>query len=134
LTGSRVSRFGADEAGSAVVEFVLVGTLLTVLTLSVLQLGLDLHIRNTLLDAAAEGARFGALAGSGPQDGVDRTRDIITTAVGESYARNIVASTGNYDGHPTIVITVSSPLPLLGLIGIDGGLEVAGHAADETVG
>jgi len=44
----------------------MVGALLTVLTLSVLQLGLALHIRNTVQDAAAEGARYGALADKRP--------------------------------------------------------------------
>ena len=52
----------------------MVGALLTVLTLSVMQLGLALHIRNTMQDAAAEGARYGALADNVPSDGVRRTR------------------------------------------------------------
>jgi hypothetical protein len=43
----------AADAGSAVAEFVMVVSLLTVLTLSVMQLALALHIRNTVLDAAA---------------------------------------------------------------------------------
>ena len=61
-----------DETGSAVAEFVMVGALLTVLTLSVIQLGLALHIRNTVIDAAAEGARFGSLADNQLADGVAR--------------------------------------------------------------
>ena len=44
-----------DDTGSAIAEFVMVSALLTVLTLSVLQLGLTLLVRNTVLDAAAEG-------------------------------------------------------------------------------
>ncbi|BDZ44332.1 TadE/TadG family type IV pilus assembly protein [Naasia aerilata] len=48
-------RPGAHDEGSAPVEFVLVGALLTLLVLSVLQLGLALHVRNTVTDAAAEG-------------------------------------------------------------------------------
>ncbi|HAM26986.1 MAG TPA: pilus assembly protein, partial [Microbacteriaceae bacterium] len=61
------------DDGSAVAEFAMVGALLTVLTLSVIQLGLALHIRNTVLDAAAEGARFAALADNGLEDGAART-------------------------------------------------------------
>lgn len=122
-----------EDDGSAVAEFVMVGGLLTVLTLSVIQLGLVLHIRNTVLDAAAEGARYAALAGSGLPDGVERTRDLITTAIGGAYAHNVTASYGNYLGHPAAAITVHAPLPLIGLVGIDGGLEVTGHAAVETL-
>jgi Flp pilus assembly protein TadG len=132
LRASRISRFRADD-GSAVVEFVLVGTLLTVLTLSVIQLGLALLVRNTVLDAASEGARFGALADNTPADGIDRTRDLITTAIGPGYARSVTASTGSYRGHPADVITVTTPLPIIGLVGVDHGLEVQGHAAIETL-
>ena len=63
-------------------EFTLVGVLLTVLALAVVQLALALHVRNTLLDAAAEGARYAALAGSSdgdrrrPHEGPDRRRDV----------------------------------------------------------
>lgn len=122
-----------DDDGSAVAEFVMVAGLLTVLTLSVIQLGLALHIRNTVLDAAAEGARYAALADSGLPDGVARTRDLITTAIGAAYAHDVTASYGSYLGHPSAEVTVHTPLPLIGLVGIDGGLEVTGHAAVETL-
>jgi hypothetical protein len=127
-----LGRLQGDD-GSAVAEFVMVGGLLTVLTLSVMQLGLALHIRNTVLDAAAEGARYAALADSGLPDGIARTRDLITTAIGPSYAQTVTASYGSYLGHPSAEITVRTPVPLIGLIGIDGGLEVTGHASVETL-
>jgi len=124
----------ADERGSAVAEFVMVGALLTVLTLSVLQLGLALHIRNTVQDAAAEGARYGALADNTPADGVRRTRELIDLAIGDDYAQNVTVHGGSWMGHPAVTITVRTRLPLVGLVGIDGVLEVSGHAAVETLG
>jgi hypothetical protein len=122
-----------DERGSAVVEFVLVGVLLTVLTLSVIQLGLALLIRNTVLDAASEGARYGALADNSVDDALGRTRDLITTALGPGYARDITVARGSYDGYPADIVTVRAPLPLIGLVGIPNGLEVHGHAVIETL-
>jgi len=122
------------EAGSAVAEFVMVVSLLTVLTLSVMQLALALHIRNTVQDAAAEGARFAALADSGPAEGAERTRDLITTALGPSYARHVEAGYGVFAGHRSAEVRVVAPLPLLGLIGPDRGLEVVGRAAVESPG
>lgn len=122
-----------DDEGSAIAEFVMVAGLLTVLTLSVIQLALALHIRNTVIDAAAEGARYAALADSGLPDGVARTRDLITVAIGAAYARDVTASYGSYLGHPAAQVTVRTPLPLIGLVGIDDGLEVTGHAAVETL-
>lgn len=122
-----------DEAGSAAVEFTLVGALLTVLTLAVLQLGLALHVRNTVHDAAAEGARFGALADNAPADGAARTATLIAEAVGERYAQDVAVSSGSWNGHPTVTVTVRTTLPLIGMIGIDGALEVSGHAPVETL-
>lgn len=124
----------AADAGSAVAEFVLVVTLLTVLTLSVMQLAFALHIRNTIQDAAAEGARFASLADSGPAEGAERTRDLIATALGPSYAREVEAGYGWYAGHRSAEVRVVAPLPLLGLIGPDRGLEVVGRAAVEASG
>ena len=123
----------ADDGGSAVAEFVMVSGLLVILTLSVIQLGLVLFIRNTVVDAAAEGARFGALADNSASDGIARSVDLITTALGPGYATNVTASTGSYLGHPALTITVQTPLPLVGLIGLDNGLEVSGHAAIESL-
>ena len=123
----------ARDEGSAAAEFVMVGALLTVLTLSVMQLGLALHIRNTVTDAAAEGARFAALADNGLEDGAARTRDLIATALGPGYAQDVSASFGSYLGHPATVVTVRTPLPLIGLVGIEQGLEVSGHASRETL-
>jgi len=111
----------------------MVGALLTVLTLSVLQLGFALHIRNTVLDAASEGARYAALADNTVLDGAGRTRDLITTAIGDGYARDVTAVADDYLGHPSAIVTVRAPLPLIGLVGIDGGLEVSGHAALESL-
>lgn len=127
------SREDAAELGSAAVEFVLVGSLLTVLTLSVIQLGLALLVRNTIQDAASEGARFAALADNGLEDGVVRARELIETALGPGYAQDVSASYGSYLGHPAAVVTIRTPLPLIGLVGIEHGLEVTGHAAVETL-
>jgi len=95
----------ADETGSAVAEFVMVAGLLTVLTLSVIQLGLVLLIRNTVLDAAAEGARFASLADNSLADGRTRTHDLITSALGAGYAQHIAAGYDEHLGQEAVTIT-----------------------------
>lgn len=122
-----------DDTGSAPVEFVLVGLLLTFLALAVLQLAFALHIRNTVLDAAAEGARFGALADHEPSDAVGRTAELIATAIGPDYAHDIRASVGSWMGAPAVTVSVRTTLPLIGLLGPDRALEVEGRAARETL-
>lgn len=129
----RVVRRLRHDEGSAAVEFVLVGVLLTVLTLAVIQLGFALHVRNTLLDTAAEGARFAALAGNSPEDGAERTRQLITTAVGAGYADHVSAGYTEYLGIAATQVTVNAPLPLVGMFGPPRSLEVTGHAAVESL-
>lgn len=122
-----------SDDGSAVAEFSLVSALLTLLTLAVIQLGLALHVRNTVLDAAAEGARLAALADTDPIEGVARTRELIAVAVGGAYAEEVGVSSGMWAGQPCTIVTVTTTLPLIGLLGVPGGLEVTGHAATETL-
>ena len=112
-------------------EFTLVGILLTVLALAVVQLALALHVRNTVLDAAAEGARYAALAGSSDDDGIARTRDLIGTAISAEYADDVTASRSTVAGVPVVAMTVRTTLPVIGLLGLERGLEVTGHASVE---
>lgn len=109
----------------------MVGALLTVLALAVVQLALALHVRNTLVDAAAEGARYASLADSTPVDGVLRTRELVTAALGEGYSIEVGAREVDFHGHPAVEITVSAALPIAGLLGPPRVLEVSGHAALE---
>lgn len=120
-----------DERGSAVAEFAMVASLLVVLVLSVVQLALALHVRATVTDAAAEGARHASLVGADAAAGVERTRELITTAVGPQYAAHVSAATATVAGLETIEIRVAAPLPLFGLIG-PTALEVRGHAPLES--
>lgn len=130
----RLRTSACQEGGSAVVEFVCVSSLLIFLVLGVLQLALALHVRNTVQDAAAEGARWAALADSSLVEGQRRTELLIRTAVGEQYAGDVRAGNELWLGQPATVVTVRAPLPLLGLWGPARILEVSGHAARESRG
>ncbi|MDD9205481.1 TadE/TadG family type IV pilus assembly protein, partial [Georgenia sp. 10Sc9-8] len=76
-------------------EFVLVSTLLLLLVGAVIQLAMILHVRNTLVDCAGEGARYAALQGHGPASGVERTRTLISSALSPGYAESVNARTTN---------------------------------------
>jgi Flp pilus assembly protein TadG len=131
---SQSHRHLGEQEGSAVVEFVFVSSLLIFLLLGVLQLGLVLHVRNTVQDAASEGARWAALADSSLAEGHARTQTLIETAVGAQYARDIQTGYDTWLGQPATVVTVRAPVPLLGLWGPPHLLEVSGHAAREVIG
>lgn len=119
----------ADERGSAVVDFVLVGALLTLFFLAIVQLTLVLHVRNTLIDAAASGARYGTLADRNAVDGRERTAQLIGVALNPGFAQDVTTSEATYQGIRTLEVTVRAPLPVIGLIGPRAALEVKGHAA-----
>lgn len=118
--------------GSAVVEFALVSSLLMVLFLAVLQVGVALHVRNTLVAAAADGARYAAAAGRSPADAVAKTREVIDASLPAQYAADVTSGLQTVGGLNTVVVQVRAPLPLLGLFGPVGALVVRGHALAEA--
>lgn len=120
------------ERGSSPVEFVLVGTLLTLLTLGVLQFGLAVYVRNVVHDAAVEGAHEAALADATLAQGVARTREIVARTIGAEYAADVRATRTDGLGHPAVQVSVSSTLPLVGLLGLPRLLEVTAHAPLES--
>ncbi|MFT4137033.1 TadE/TadG family type IV pilus assembly protein [Microbacterium sp.] len=121
-----------DERGSSPVEFVLVGALLTVLTLAVIQLGLAVYVRNVVHDAAVEGAYHAALADTTLEDGAARTAQIIARTVGDGFAESVVALEETGLGHPVVEVTVVARLPLVGLLGAPRAWEVTASAPVES--
>lgn len=121
-----------DDRGSAVVEFTLVSMLLLGLFLAVVQLGLALHVRNTLVAAAAEGARVAAQADRETGEGERLTRQLIATGLHEAAAQDVSASRVVLDGVPVVEVEVRATLPLLGWVGPQRAMVVRGHAFDEA--
>ncbi|MGA0932574.1 MAG: TadE/TadG family type IV pilus assembly protein [Candidatus Nanopelagicales bacterium] len=121
-----------EDRGSAVVEFALVTPLLLLVALAVLQVTLALHVRSTLTAAAAEGARAGALAGSGLRIAESRTRDVLASALGGSAAQDVVAARTRIEGVEVVQIRITARLPLLGTLG-PTALTVEGHAMAERL-
>lgn len=122
---------GSPEDGAAVADFAMVAGLLLVVFAAVFQLGLALHIRNTLISCAAEGARLGARADAVPADAVPRTRDLIDRSLSARFSQDISVSTESVGGVAVVVVHVSAPLPVFGPLGPDGQLDVVGRAFEE---
>lgn len=121
------------DRGSAPVEFAMVGVLVVALVLGVLQLALALHVRNSIQDAASEGARWAALADSSLEAGQARTAELINMAVGPNYANAIDARYVDWRGRAAVEISVRAILPLAGLLGPGNALVVAGHSTREVM-
>ncbi len=129
LATRRPTRAGdCRERGSAVADFAMVSGLVAVLFVAVFQLGLALHIRNTLISCAAEGARLGARANADPQDGAARARQLISASLADRYARQVTARVVDAGGVQAVAVEVVAPLPVIGPLGPDAGLRVTGRA------
>ena len=121
-----------DERGAAVADFAMVSTLVVVLFLSVFQLGLALHTRNTLISCASEGARLGARADAIPGQGISRTEALISQSLSPRYARQVTTREAVVEGVRVVEVRVVAPVPVIGLLGPDDRLDVVGRAFVES--
>jgi hypothetical protein len=115
-----------------VVEFSLVTILLVFLFLAILQLAFALYVRNTLVAAAAEGARYGANADRAASDGAALTRRLIRDSLADSYAADVRAGHEDVGGERTVYVQVRVSLPLVGMLGPANRMVVRGHALEEA--
>ena len=128
---ARVLRLTRGERGSAPVDFVLVGTLVTLMFLAIVQLGIDYHVRNVLAACAAEGARYGANADVASADaGAARANELIRRSIGSRFADAVAApEQDTVDGAPVVTITVTARLPLFAWFLPEGPtVHAVGHA------
>lgn len=119
------------ESGSAVADFAMVAGLLSLLFVAVFQLGLALHIRNTLISCASEGARYGARADATPQDGVARASQLIRASLPSRFADNVSAEDVTVNGIAVVRVRIVAPLPVLGPLGPDRVLSIQARAFSE---
>ncbi|TCO26559.1 TadE-like protein [Kribbella steppae] len=134
-TGGRaVPRVAAvrDERGSAVVDFVLVSMLVVPLFLGILQVGLYLYVRNTIVAAASEGAHYAAVLNREPADGEARTRELVDGVVNDQLIDSVVAEETDVAGQPGVRVVVKAHMPPLGLWGPGIDFSIEGHAVKET--
>lgn len=122
------------ENGAAVVDFVLVSLVLVPLVLGIIQVGLVLHVRNTLTAAATEGARYGATVDRGPEAGAAYTRTQIAAAVSGRFAEDVSARQTARDGVPVVEVRVHASVPPLGMWGPGVSVDVVGHGVEEAAG
>jgi Flp pilus assembly protein TadG len=123
---------GRGERGAAVVDFVLVSTILVPLFLGILQVGLLLYVRTTMTAAASEGAQYASVLNRTAGDGAERTRDLIDGVIADNLVDSVTADETTVDGQPGVEVTVHAHLPPLGLWGPGLAFTVRGHAVKET--
>lgn len=114
-------------------DFVLVAVILVPLMLGLLQVGLVMHVRNTLTAAASEGSRHGAGLNRSLADAEQRTREQIRGVLAGRYANSVRARRITVDGVGLTQVQIQVRVPALGVWGPAVELDVRGHAVTETV-
>lgn len=109
----------------------MVSALLTLVFAAVLQIGLAMHVRNTVVDSAIAGARIAAAADRTTDDGAKHTALLISTALSSSYADDVRVTTSPAGPHTLVTVTVRTPVPVAGLVGPDDMWELQGRALVE---
>ncbi|QQB16197.1 pilus assembly protein [Brevibacterium casei] len=123
---------GADT-GSAIAEFALVASLLALVLAGALQIGLVIHVRNTVIDSAIAGARQAGLADQTAGDGRRLTAQLITASLGERYAEAISVDTESNGNVEIVEVRVRTPLPVLGLWGPAEVWDLRGRSIVEDI-
>lgn len=70
--------------------------------------------------------------GSSPEQGAERTAELIRSSLADSYADDVSATVITTGGAPLVQVRVRAPFPVVGLFGPSGELDVVGHAALEV--
>ena len=125
------------ERGSAVVDFVLVSTLIVVLLLAVLQVAVYVHVRNVVTASAQEGARYGANADVPSVEAAARTVQVVARATSVQTAEGLSCTAGeevDSSGLTLVVVRCSGAVPtLLAGLGALLPVEVTGRAVKERL-
>lgn len=119
------------ERGSAPVEFVLVGLLLTVTALSTLQVAVIAHIRAIAIDSVIAGAAHAALADTSDDEGVTRTRELISLGIAADLVRAVSARSTTIEGRDAVEMSAELAIPGVGLWVPVTTVDVYGHAYRE---
>ncbi|HIY86593.1 MAG TPA: pilus assembly protein [Candidatus Yaniella excrementavium] len=104
--------------------------LITVLCATILQFGVIIHTRNTMIDAASAGARFAALADRSMAEGEQRTVALLTNSIPRADTADVTIS--REAGGELITVTIDHQLPVFGFMTGPVPLSTTAQAYDLT--
>lgn len=80
------------ERGSAVADFVLVAFPMLALFVGTVSVSFASYARTVILDATIEGARFAALADQNSRAGIQKTKQLVQSSLGQAVVVEVEAS------------------------------------------
>ena len=130
----RLTSARRSDRGAAVVEFVLVGSLVVFLFLGVLQVGLLLHMRNVVVSSASEAVHVAARADGSCRDGTVRFDQLVRETLSDGVAdgvRRPIACAPDPDTTGVLRLRVEVDLPLVFLPFGSVGVSATARAVQE---
>lgn len=109
-------RGGADERGSAAVEFAMISVLLAAIFFVVLQVGIYLYQRSIVASSTLAGARYAANANVSTADGAARAQTLLAQALSDAAAADITCTSTSEVGDgglQLVVVRCTGSLPSL---------------------
>lgn len=118
----------ASDHGSAVAESVMVMALIALLFAAILQFGVIIYTRNTMIDAANAGARHATMADRDINDGKARTEQLLNASLPGTTSAIVLAHQNTTGDGQLVTVTVQHQIPMIGFISGPVPLEVTGRA------
>lgn len=82
----------SNQRGSAVTDFVLIAFPILAIFSATVSITLGSYARIVLLDATIEGARYASLADQDIDNGISRTKQLVTASLGKAVAVEVQGS------------------------------------------
>jgi Flp pilus assembly protein TadG len=82
----------SKERGAAVADFVLVAFPMLALFVGTVSVSFASYARTVILDATIEGARFASLADQDTAAGIQKTKQLVRSSLGQAVVVNVSAS------------------------------------------
>lgn len=121
---------GRGDDGAIVAESAMIIALVTLLCGTILQIGVIIHTKNTMIDVASAGARHAAMADRSLADGQHRAASLLSESIPNSEAAGIHVVRES-DGE-RITVTVTHRVPILGFLTGPIPLSATAQAYDLT--
>lgn len=101
--------------GAVAVEMAIVTPLLLAMLFGIIEFGWLFTVRSTMVNAAREGARLGALEGTTATEIRDRTEELLAPMhIDDNCTVSVTMPT---DDNPTVTVNVSAPRSSVSLVG-----------------
>jgi len=119
------------------VDFILVAVPMVMIFLATLAVVQTAYLRNLMIDAAVEGSRSAAMADGSTEAGIERSREVLSLALGNDFDADYAAETrllggfGSKSGQKIVTVSITKQVEFAGLLPIGPTIRAVASASLE---